>query len=144
MQRYNHARGLFQQGQHEEALREIQQLLWEHPGHPELLLSKALCLEALHRPKEALEVAREGLAVKEDARLRQLVTRLEQVQREAKSSTPIDAVALIRQIEDQERESPLALLTSRRAYVVIFLLMFLLLACVGPMLWWAAFGRPVE
>jgi predicted Zn-dependent protease len=142
-ERYDHARALFQQGRHEEALQAVQVLLWEHPGNRDLLLSKALCLQALGRPAEALATAREGLALGPDPRLEALAARLEQPQSQMpEAATPVDAVQLLKRLEEQEpRTSPLEYLTTRRAYVIIFLLMFLLLASVGPMLWWGFFGR---
>lgn len=145
--RYATAQAHFAQGQHQQALQRIQELLWEHPRHADLLLSKVLCLEALGRAAEALSVVAEageyGIA---DARFAAARTRLEQrpaTPPQTTESTSIDPVALLRRLEEKDapEESPLAFLTGPRVYVVVFLLMFLLLTLVGPMLYWGVVGR---
>ena len=145
--RYATAQAHFRSGQHQQALQLIQELLWEHPQHADLLLSKVLCLEALGRVAEALGVVTEAREYNiADVRFAAARARLEQrptTPPEAAGPPGVDPVALLKRLEglDAPEENPLEFLTGRRVYLVVFLLMFLLLTLVGPMIWWTITGR---
>jgi len=151
--KYLEARALYQAGQPDQALERIEALLAQRPGHRDLRYSRALCLERLGHAREALVVCSELLQEEPDARVQTLRDRLQarfsmkETLRPEKRYIPSEAEAqrLLAQLEEQAREDEGFYgiqLTTRRLTLLIIILA-LVLAVLGPMIWWTYFGlRP--
>ncbi|MBI2432443.1 MAG: hypothetical protein HYV26_06190 [Candidatus Hydrogenedentes bacterium] len=143
-QRYEEVRALFGQRQYPQALQSLQLLLWEFSDNQDLLYSKALALEALQRYAEALEVCEIALARADTDRFHALHGRTGARLEAAKAAPPrepIDPVKLLEQLKaDTPQENPLAFFNNRFAYLIVFMMLFLMLVAVGPLVYWHFFG----
>ncbi|MBI3118784.1 MAG: hypothetical protein HYZ00_08870 [Candidatus Hydrogenedentes bacterium] len=143
-QRYEEVRALFGQRLYPQALQSLQLLLWEFPDNQDLLYSKTLSLEALERYAEALEVCDIALARENTGRFSALRDRIWsklEAEKVTPPRQPIDPVKLLEQLKaDTPQENPLAFLNTRLAYFIVFMMLFLMLVAVGPLVYWHFFG----
>ncbi len=76
-QRFEQATTFFKEGRYSEALNLLDSLDLQFPNQKNVMIPRALCLEQLGRPQEALEICEEVLALFDDRRAPALKARLD-------------------------------------------------------------------